>query len=154
MSNGTERRLKRIEEWSRRSRKECENKTFRLVGVTNPFGIFPGFSLPVFVCEQDGKWYAEEGDDDKLTINSFYSIEPYSDLMKHVVLLDSIKRNEFTISALTIYSEPVFMFQISEAEYFIGYAKEMKEFLQDYKTEDSILEEDIKDIMRSFKEWF
>lgn len=43
------------------------------------------------------------------------------------------------------------MFQISEAEYFIGYAKEMKEFLQDYKTEDSILEE-IKDFMRSCKE--
>lgn len=147
MSNGAERRLERITEMLRKNRKECENKTFRLIGVVNHVGVFPGFALPVFICEQDGKWYAEEGDDDKLTINSFYSIEPYGGLMKRVVLLDSIQKNDFTISELTIWSEPVFAFQISEAEYFIGYAKEMKEFLQDYKTADSILEKEIEEFM-------
>lgn len=147
MSNVAEERSKRIDEMLKQNRKECENKTFRLTGVLNPVGVIPGFALPVFTCEQDQKWYMEEGDEDTLTINSFFSIESYKS-KKNVVSLEDIKKNDITAPTLTIYSEPLFVFQISAEEYFIGYGEEMKAFLKDYKTEDVLLKEEIEDFMK------
>lgn len=147
MSNyGEERRMQRIANLDKMRRKECENKTFKLVGVVNLFGIFPGFVLPVFICEQDGKNYMQEGDDDNLTLNSFFETEPYSDL-KNVIFLDTINKNAFMPSLFTIDSRPVFAFQISENDYFIGYADDMKRFLKHYTTEDPILKKEIEDFM-------
>ena len=147
MSNyGSKRRIQQLENLSKMRRKECENKTFKLVGVVNIFRVVPGFVFPVFRCEQDGKNYMQEGNDDTLTLNSFFETEPYRDL-KNVILLDTININEFTHLLFTIDSKPVFAFQISENDYFIGHADDMKRFLKHYTTEDPILKKEIEDFM-------
>lgn len=128
-------------------KKECENKTFKLVGIINIFRIYPSFVFPVFVCQQDGKEYMQEGDENTLTLNSFFPIEQYRDL-KNVVYLDTVNKNDFSPPVFTINSEPVFAFQVSEDNCFIGYAKQMKEFLKNFTTENEILKEEIEDFMK------
>ena len=130
----------KFQKWSR---KNCEGKTFKLVGVTNPLCIFPGFAMPIFVCEQDGKEYAQEGSHEHLTLNSFYETEPYADLSR-VKYLDSIEKNELKLSCFTIDSNLLLAFQISENKYFFGFPDEMKSFLRDYKTDSRILAEKIE----------
>ncbi len=132
-----------------RCRKESENKSFRLVGLTNVIGIFPEFVLPVFICEQDGKMYMQEGDADTLTLNSFFNAESYGGVLKRMVLLDNINTNDFMPPILTIDSKPIFAFQISEEDYFIGYAEEMKKFLQTYPAGNEILKAEINDFLTS-----
>jgi len=150
MSNYEEKRMqrmKRILNQNKIRRKECENKTFKLVGVVNPLKIFPDFVLPVFVCKQDGRTYVQEGDDNTQTLNSFYETEPYKDL-QDVVYLDDVNTNEFSHSLFTIHSKPVFAFQISEKSYFVGHAEDLKAFLKDYTTENEILKEEIEDFIK------
>lgn len=142
-----ERRKQRIANLNKIRRKECENKTFKLVGLVNVLGIFPGFVLPVFICEQDGKMYMQEGDDDTLTLNSFFQAESYG-VLKNVVFLENVNKNEFTPSVFTIDSKPIFAFQISAENYFIGYVDEMKKFLKAYSTENEILKREIDDFMK------
>ena len=150
MSNYDEKRMQRIHRILNQNkirRKECENKTFKLVGVVNPLKIFPDFVLPVFVCEQDGRKYVQEGEDDNQTLNSFYETEPYKDL-QDVVYLDDVNTNEFSYSLFTIHSKPVFAFQISKSSYFVGFAKDLKAFFKDFTTENEILKQEIEDFIK------
>ena len=140
-------RMERILNQDKLRRKDCENKTFKFVGVVNPLKIIPSFVVPIFVCEQDGKKYAQEGDDDTLTLNSFYETTHYRDL-RDVIYLDEIKSNEFSDSIFTIHSKPIFAFQTSEKEYFIGYGEDLKTFLKGYSIDDEILKQEINDFMK------
>ena len=148
-NNGEEKRRQRIANLDKMRREECKNKTFKLVGVINYFDIFPAFVVPIFICEQNGKKYMQEGEWGTLTLNNFYEIEPYRDLRDgKVVLLENVNKNDFTSAEYTIDSKPVFIFQISANDYFVGDADSMKVFLKDYTTEDPILKEEIADFMQ------
>ncbi len=141
-------KMQKVADLSKKRRMECEGKTFKLVGVVNIIGVFPEFVMPVFVCEQDGKKYMQEGDEYTLTLNSFFEVESYA-LLKNVVYLNTVDKNEVTPTLYTINSKPVFAFQISNSAYFIGHADEMKEFLKNYDTENKVLKGIIEDFIKS-----
>lgn len=148
-NKGVERKRQRIANFEKIKGEECKDKIFKLVGAINYFEIFPAFVIPIFICEQNGKKYMQEGEYRTLTLNGFYEIEPYKDLRnRKVASLENVNKNAFTSQEYTIDSKPVFIFQISANDYFVGDADSMKVFLKNYTTENPILKEEIADFMQ------
>ena len=134
---------------SEERRKDCTDKTFRLVGSVNLFGNLPALVLPIFICEQDkdkNKYYTQDGEYETAVLNSF--IPFVKEDVYPVVLFEN---NKFESEIFTIDSNPIFVFQLSKKEYVIEHAKEMKNFLRNFTTEDEILKDQIQDFLENVK---
>lgn len=118
---------------------------YRLIGVMSIVGILPDFVFPIF--EKDGKYYFINGDEETLKIESFVEVEKCAH--ERIVPLNNLKTNEIYQRDFTKESEPIFAFQSSEIEVFIGFFKEIKAFLQSFETDNEILREDIEDFINN-----
>jgi len=142
-----EKRIQRIIEKAQKERKEYFGLKFRLVGVLNMFEIIPDFVIPIFTCVQDDsdeinkEYYFQIVNDEKDKLISFAKLNDYG--KNQVIHLFNRKIEEL----FDIHSEPIYAFQYSENQIFWGKYIEVKEFLEKYKTEDSILKEEIQDFL-------
>ena len=135
---------RRLEHVAKEERKKCEGKTYELFGISNFFDLVPDFVFPVFTCKEEGneKKYIQQGDND--SINNFVELNNYP-----IIPLKDISTNDLTRSTFAVGSKPLFAFQTTEKEYFIGYKEEMDDFLKKFQTDDKILNEEIEDYFSS-----
>ena len=129
-----------IENEAKKRREYCKDKTFKLIGVLNLFSIVPDFVVPIFECEQDGKKYAQD-------LDSFFDITQYRDMQKTIYLEKITNINDFSESIFTIYSRSPFAFQLSDSDYFIGYAEDLAKFLKGFSTDEEILKKSIAEFL-------
>lgn len=118
-------------------------ENFRLVGVMNMFGIVPDFVYPIF--EKDNQYYFITGDEETLKTEGFEVVKESA--IKRIVWLSELKTNEFEPREFNKESEPIFAFQVSGTEVYIGVFKEIEDFLQTFETDDRILKKQIKDFI-------
>jgi hypothetical protein len=126
---------------------------FKLVGILNSFDIMPDFVIPIFVCLQDIAtdeprkiYYFQVVNDESDTLSCFSKLSNYDEhYIKNVQFLE--KATSYTDVLFDVHSKPLYAFQSSKDDVFIGNYGEMKEFLGKYKTEDDILKEEIQDFL-------
>lgn len=126
------------------------NYNYKLVGFLNMFDITPEFVYPVFECDEDKKLYFQcEDDEDKLKNICFIQIK--EDALDKITFLENTKHNiRDTQRKITINSESIFGFQISENEVKFGNFEYFKNFFNTYKTSDTILANEISSFLEEY----
>jgi len=119
--------------------------TFKLVGVMNMFGNIPDFVWPVYESK-DGQLFFSEGREKDCTIDGFKKVKP-SALQVVRLFKDGLSTNQFELQEVTIGSKFIFAFQTSEDAVQLGDYQQMKQYLEDFETEDEILKTEITDFL-------
>lgn len=128
---------------------------FKLVGVLNRFDLIPDFVEPIFICKQDitdehgePPYYFQVGDDETDTLMSFSRIDEYGEqYIQQVKLLETLNVNINSTKLFNIHSKPIYAFQTTEKDVYIGEYSDMKKYLNSYHTESKILREEIQDFL-------
>ena len=119
------------------------SEKFKLIGFMNLFDIVPDFVMPIF--EKDNKYYFEIGDEESLIITEFAPVKESA--ISEIVFLGDVKSNIVGTKELTLANEPIFAFQSSKEDVFVGTFEEMKEYLKSFKTDSDVLSEIIRDFL-------
>ena len=117
---------------------------YKLAGILNLFNVLPDFVYPVF--EKNNQYYFMIGDEDTLNTEGYIPVIG-DDVIKRIAKISDLKTNEIRQVDFTKESKPFFGFQLSETEVFFGFFEEIKEFLQNFETQDEILKEEIADFL-------
>ena len=118
---------------------------YKLVGVLNLFDIVPDFVYPIF--ERENQYFFQHGDDDSLRLLDFLPVKESA--IDRIVLLKDLKVNKLSQIWFSVSSKPLFGFQFSDKEAYLGFYEEVKEFLQSFETEDIILKKEITDFFHN-----
>ena len=118
-------------------------ENYRLVGILNLFDVVPDFVYPIF--EREGRYYFITGDEETLKTEGFEQVSERG--VERIVWLSELKTNECKLREFNNESEPIFAFQVSETEVYIGVFKEIRDFLETFETDDRILKKEIKDFI-------
>ena len=117
---------------------------YKLAGILNLFNVLPDFVYPVF--EKNNQYYFMIGDEDTLNTEGYIPVIG-DDVIKRIAKISDLKTNEIRQVDFTKESKPFFCFQLSETEVFFGFFEEIKDFLQNFETQDEILKEEIADFL-------
>ena len=117
---------------------------YKLAGILNLFNVLPDFVYPVF--EKNNQYYFMIGDEDTLNTEGYIPVIG-DDVIKRIAKISDLKTNEIRQVDFTKESKPFFGFQLSKKEVFFGFFEEVKDFLQNYETQDEILKEEIADFL-------
>lgn len=120
------------------SGKNNDENVYKLVGFLNMFDLVPGFVYPVFksMTEKTDDFYLQNGENDKL--NEFVVLkEEY----RSKVLSSGVDNRP---CLLTVDSKPIYAFQIGSI-FLYGDSSRMIELIQDFKTDDELTIQEIKD---------
>lgn len=120
---------------------------YKMVGFLNLLDIVPDFVEPVF---QRGKrkkeYYIQTGNVQSLTLKRFIPVKKlYVD--KIIIFDNKVIVNDCKIKQVSLKSEPIFGFQYANDSVFVGTYEEIKRFLEEFKTDDDILKEEIRDFI-------
>lgn len=107
---------------------------YKLIGFLNLFDIVPDFVFPVF--EHNGSFYFQNGKKDKIEM-----FEKVKDGLQDRII--QLKAKESLL--LTIVSKPIYAFQKLEEDIEYGTAAQIAKVLNEYKTNDSILQKEIEE---------
>lgn len=118
---------------------------YKLVGILNLFDIVPDFVYPIF--ERDNQYYFITGDQEALKTEGFEVLKDAA--VKRIIRLSDLKINEFKQREFSKESTPIFAFQVSAREVYLGFFEEIKEFLKNLETEDEILKRAIEDFINN-----
>ena len=116
---------------------------YKLAGIFNQFNVIPDFIYPVF--ERGGQYYIWTGDEETLKTKRYVPVKDYG--IERIIRISDLKTNEIQQTDFSKESKPIFGFQISETEVFFGFFEEIKEFLQNFETQDKTLKEEIFDFL-------
>ena len=116
---------------------------YKLVGILNLFDVVPSFVYPIF--EKEGRYYFITGDEETLQTEGFEIVKESA--VKRIVFLNDLKTNEFLQREFSEESEPIFVFQVSVTEIYIGAFEKIRDFLQTFETDDEILKKEINDFI-------
>lgn len=126
------------------------NSNYKLVGFLNMFDITPDFVYPVFECDEDKNLYFQcEDDEDKLKNICFIQIK--KDALDKIIFLKDIKHNiKDTQRKITINSEPIFGFQVSENEVKFGNYEYFKNFFNTFYSTNQTLTNQISAFLEEY----
>lgn len=122
-----------------------DKEKYKLVGILNVFDVIPDFIYPIF--ERDNQHFFQQGDDKSLKLEEFVLVK--ESVIDRIVLLKDLQVNASPQTEFTISSKPLFGFQFSDEEVYLGFYEEMKEFLLSFETEDTILKKEISDFLHN-----
>jgi len=120
---------------------------YKLVGILNLFNVIPDFIYLVF--ERNKQYYLLTGDEETLRIKEFVPVK--NSAIGRIIKLSYLNTNEIQQVDFTKESKPIFGFQVSDTEVFLGFFEEIKEFLQNFETQDEILKEEISDFLSAYE---
>lgn len=119
-------------------------KTYLLYGFINLHAVFPAFVYPVFVDDEDGSYYLEDGKD--IIIHAFHKIDQDDliGLYRFSMGVVDLKR-QYKVGDKTVYA-----FMESPDKIIYGDEIRVTAFLAEYKeqTSDSLLIQEIEDFLR------
>ncbi len=107
---------------------------YKLIGFINLFGVVPDFVFPVF--ENEGEYYFQHGNNDR--IEEFEKVK--SDLYKQIIPLIDRKN-----TIIDLDSDPIYAFQSEQQDIRYGHASDLIKYLLTVRTDDSILNKEIRD---------
>lgn len=110
---------------------------YKFVGIMNRFGVQPDFVYPIF--ENDGKFYFSKSSNG---IISFFREIKDINYIKKIHFLNSFEFN-YLYDYYDVGDEQIVAFQISEKDFFISDFNSFIPFIQNFKTDDYILAEEI-----------
>lgn len=114
---------------------------YHLAGFLNLFGFLPDFVYPIFA--KDGHYFFQHGKDDVLE----QFVEVREDILNEVYWTDGDRGVVITTSSLPIYA---FQYENEQVEY--GNAIYMQNVLKKVKTDDKILNKQIRDFYEETKD--
>lgn len=137
-----------LEKTDEPKKKVSKDEGYKLVGILNMFDLIPDFIYPVF--EKDGQFYFHFGIMEELKTEEFLPIK--TEIHSKIVKFDNLKvNNSFEGEVFNLETAPVFGFQTSENEVFLGHFAEMKKFLETFEAKEVFLRNEIKDFIECVK---
>lgn len=120
---------------------------YKLVGFLNMFDITPDFVYPVFECDGDKKLYFQLEEENGL-LKSLCFVPIKEDALDKIVFLENVNHNQKDIQViLSIHSEPIFGFHVSENEVVFGSYEYFEKFFETFQTNEKFLINEISEFL-------
>lgn len=119
-------------------------KTYLLYGFINLHAVFPAFVYPVFIDDEDGSYYLEDGKD--IIIHAFHKIDQDDLIRLYRFSMGAVDlKRQYKVGDKTVYA-----FMESPDKIIYGDEIRVTAFLAEYKeqTLDSLLIQEIEDFLR------